>query len=116
MMITDIYKEEFRMRSQVPVGRMTSLLAVTTLLVVTPRTRAALAAVAVPRWREVPRVGPVGAGRSWCGRIPVGSACPRAARRVPVGPEGRVPVGPVVVVAGTAGAAPVSTAVPASLP
>jgi hypothetical protein len=99
------------MRSHVPVGRMTSLLAVTTLLVVTPRTRAALAAVAVALW-EVPRVGPVGAGGSWCGRIPVGSACPRAARRVPVGPEGRVPVGPDVVVAGAAGTAPVRTAVP----
>ncbi len=99
------------MRSHVPVGRMTSLLAVTTLLVVTPGTRAALAAVAVPRRREIPRVRPVGAGRSWCGRIPVGSASPRDARRVPVGPEGRVPVGPDVAVAGATKAAPVRAAI-----
>ncbi len=104
------------MRSHVPVGRMTSLLAMTTLLIVTPRTRAALAAVAVPRRWEIPRVRPVGAGRSWCGRIPVGSASPRAAWRVPVGPEGQVPVGPDVAVAGATGAAPVRTAVMASLP
>jgi hypothetical protein len=84
---------------------MTGLQAVTTLLVVTPRTRAALAAEAVLGRREDPRVGPVGAARYWSGRIPVGSADPQTA--------GRIPVGPVGVVAGaTAGAAPVSAAVP----
>jgi hypothetical protein len=67
-----IYTELLLVRDwAVPVGRLPGLQDVTTLLVVMPRTGAALAVEAVPGLEEVPRVGPIGFAESWSRRIPV---------------------------------------------